>query len=236
MSSPVVDTSRASLGLLRQSILFASYPDADLAEIVRFSRVVTLPADETLFREGEACRAIFTMMEGLVKLCVIGPDAHEKTVEFMGPGETFAEAAMFSGQGYPVTAVALEDSRLIEIEAYALTRYLRGHPELTWQMLAVMSRRLHHLVNELRSVSLHSAEQRVARYLVDNCDPDEPDRPVSGIPARRAELAARLGLTTETLCRVISSFRRRGWVSTPDNRLLVRCHPALRDVLAQPRR
>lgn len=56
-------------------------------------------------------------------------------------------------------------------------------------MVAVMSRRLHYLVNQLRSVFLHNSEQRLAAYLLENYDPEERDRPVARIPARRSELA-----------------------------------------------
>lgn len=221
---------------LHQTLLFSGYSSADLAEVARFSRRVSLSADEGLFREGEPCRALYSVVEGLVKLFVLGPDNHEKTVEFIEPGQTFAEAAMFSGQGYPVNAVALEATELVEVDAYSLLRYLRTRPELSWQMLAVLSRRTHQLVEQIRSVSLHSAEQRVAAYLLANYDPDEPDRPVGHVPGRRAELASRLGLTTETLCRVVANFRRQGWIATPENRVIVGDPDALRAVMTLPRR
>ena len=126
--------------------------------------------------------------------------------------------------------------RLIAIDAFSLMRHLRQHPELTWQMLAVISRSLHALVGQIRSVSLHSAEQRVASYLLANHDPEEPALPIGGNPSRRSELASMLGLTTETLCRVIASFRRRGWIETADHQIVVSEPDALQDTLKRPRR
>lgn len=45
-----------------------------------------------------------------------------------------------------------------------------------------------------------------------------------------------LGLTTETLCRVIASFRRRGWIETADHQIVVSEPDALQDTLKRPRR
>jgi len=221
---------------LRAATLFSCFHDVQLADIARFSRLIALPAEKILFCENEPCSAVYCLVSGIVKLYVVGPDRHEKALEFVEPGQTFAEAAMFSGQGYPVTAMALDDSRVIAIDAYSLSRYLRHHPDLTWQMLAVMSRRLHQLVGQIRSVSLHNAEQRVASYLLDNYDATEPRRAVGRIPARRSELASMLGLTTETLCRVVANFRRRGWIGTSDHDIVVDEPDALHAILAKPRR
>ena len=128
---------------------------------------------------------------------------------------------MFSGQGYPVSAVAIEDTRLIAVDAYSLMRYLRQRPDLNWAMLAMLSRRLHQLVGQVKSMSLHSAEQKVAQYLLDYYDADSPDRPVANLPPRRTDLAAVLGITAETLCRIIANFRKRGWIVTQDSAIVI---------------
>lgn len=221
---------------LRATTLFSAFPDAHLEAVARFSRLASFSPEEVLFREGEPCSAVYCCISGLVKLYLLGSDQHEKALEFVGAGQTFAEAAMFSGQGYPVNAVALDVTRLVAIDAFSLMRHLRQHPELTWQMLAVISRSLHALVGQIRSVSLHSAEQRVASYLLANHDPEEPALPIGGNPSRRSELASMLGLTTETLCRVIASFRRRGWIETADHQIVVSEPDALQDTLKRPRR
>ncbi len=211
----------ASIDALKKSHLFSGYAARDMAEISRFAKLVYLESHAVLFRESEPCSAIYCLVEGLVKLCLYGPKRQEKMVEIIGPEQTFGEAAMFSGQGYPVSAVAIEDSRLIAVDAFSFMRYLRQRPELNWTMMAMLSRRMHQLVGQVKSMSLHNAEQKVAKYLMDYYDDDFPTRPVSNLPPRRADLAAVLGITAETLCRVIANFRQRGWITTLDNAIVV---------------
>jgi len=209
------------IDVLGQTALFSGYSSMDLEEIRRFTRTTYLEAGEVLFRESEPCSAIYCVLDGLIKLCVHGPKNHEKIVEFIGPRQTFAEAAMFSGQGYPVSAIAIEESELIALDAYSFMRYLRQRPDLNWVMLAMLSRRLHQLVGQVKSMCLHNAEQKVANFLMEYYDPDTPDRPVSNLPARRAELASVLGITAETLCRTLTNFRKRGWIRTLDSAIIV---------------
>jgi hypothetical protein len=45
-----------------------------------------------------------------------------------------------------------------------------------------------------------------------------------------------LGLTTETLCRVVANFRRQGWIGTAEHDIVVSEPDALRDILSRPRR
>ncbi len=209
------------IDILRKTPLFSGYSETDLGEVARFARLAYAETGAVLFRESEPCSSIYCLVEGLVKLCLVGPKNQEKIVEFIGPGQTFAEAAMFSGQGYPGSAVAIEDSRLVSVDAYSLMRYLRQKPNLTWAMLAMMSRRLHQLVGQLKSMSLHSAEQKLAQYLLEYYDADFPGRPVANLPPRRTDLAAILGITAETLCRVIANFRKRGWITTKDSAIVI---------------
>jgi CRP-like cAMP-binding protein len=88
-------------------------------------------------------------------------------------------------------------------------------------------------VTQITELSLLNAEQRVAAYLLEHRDTDDLDGPVGNIPYRRKDLASRLNLTPETLCRVLGHFRKRGWISMPSNsKLLIHDADALRELQA----
>lgn len=211
---------------LRKATLFSGYSDKEFAAIRQISKSQSFAAGAVLFEENEPCSAVYFVETGLVKLYLAGSKNREQIVEFIYPGDTCAEAAMFSGHGYPVSAKAVDDTQVIAVNAYQFSQFLRTHPHLTWKMLGVMSRRLHHLVGEIRSLSLHNAEQKVAGYLLRNIDPELPEhcvaRPITN--TKRSALASHLGVTPETLCRVLTHFRKRGWISV-DDRLITIADP-----------
>src|SRR6056297_1312099 len=146
--------------LLAATPLLANTGGEHLEAISRLSRDVGYTEDELIFHEGEPCGAFFLVVSGLIKLFVTNNRDQQKIIEFISPGETFAEAAMFSGQGYPVSALAVTDSRLILIDAFGFTRYVHQHPELAWSMLSQLSRRSHYLIGQIRQMSLQGARSQ----------------------------------------------------------------------------
>jgi CRP-like cAMP-binding protein len=218
---------------LRTVPLFSCCSDNEFAAIAGFSRFVIADQDTRLFDEGDDCDAFFFVHEGLVELYkTIGGDKR-KVVEFIGAGQTFAEAAVFARIAYPVTAVTVIPSQLVRVNAGAFRRFLETHTDVQSNMLAALSMRLHQLVTQITELSLLSAEQRVAAYLLEHRDTADPNGPVGHMPYRRKDLASRLNVTPETLCRVLGHFRKRGWISMPSNsRLLIHDVDALKGLQA----
>jgi CRP-like cAMP-binding protein len=216
---------------LRHAPLFSRVTDADLDEVVEFSRPAYVEKDKLLFRKNEPCSACYLLVSGLLTLQVHGPRGQEKTVELVQPGETFAEDALFSGFGYPADARAVADSSLIAIEAFPFARLLQQRPNLAWHLLGGLSRRLYQRERQIESLSLWPAEQRVAAYLLESCDPERAALPVTRIPPRRKEFASILGITVETLCRVLGSFRRRALISVGDTGIVILDHQRLRGLV-----
>jgi CRP-like cAMP-binding protein len=201
--------------VLREVPLFRQCSDHEFTAIAGFSEYLNVAAETTLFKEGEQAEAIYFVSEGLVELVRTSGTGKDKVVELIGSGESLAEAVVFSGRPYPVSASTLMDTSLIRINADPFRRFLQQHPGVSWRMLSALSLRLHRLVGQISSLSLLTAEQRVADYLVKNLDKTAPERPVRKIPQRRRELASHLNLTPETLCRVLAVFRGRGWIELP---------------------
>lgn len=202
---------------LREVPLFAQCADNEFTAIAGFCDYLNVPAETTLFRQGEAADALFFVSDGLVELVRHADGGKPKVVEFIGPGETFAEAVVFSGLPYPVTASTLLDTRGLRIDAVRFRDFLGRHPEVSWRIMSALSLRLHQLVGEISALSVLNAEQRVADFLLKNLDPAAPEAPVNKVPQRRRELASHLNLTPETLCRVLATFRSRGWIELPSS-------------------
>jgi CRP-like cAMP-binding protein len=206
--------------LLRESALFAGYSDEQIGQVLKFSKRISAERDAMLFRANEPCSAFYFVVSGMVKLYCRNDRNQEKIIEIVEPGQTFAEAALFSGQGYPVNARAMEDSELIAIEGFAFTRFLHQHPQLIWNMLSNLSRRLHQLVKQVETLALHNAEQRVAAYLLEFSDVEAPQCLVRHLPPRRAELAG-----------MLTSLRKRDLIQTEDSRIEVLDLPGLQRLL-----
>jgi CRP-like cAMP-binding protein len=79
-------------------------------------------------------------------------------------------------------------------------------------MIANLSEHLHGLVAELEATSLHSGLQRLAAYL-DSLAGLGDAQPCVHLPATKTIIAAHLGITKETLSRLLRDLMRRGLVA-----------------------
>ncbi|MBK9360085.1 MAG: Crp/Fnr family transcriptional regulator [Rubrivivax sp.] len=170
---------------------------------------------DMVFRVGEPCNAFHVAVTGQVKLFVISPAGAEKVIEIVGPGQSFAEALMFTGRPYIVNAQALADSLVLSIGKSAVTAEIEHDPRFAMRMLAGISRRLHGLISDVESYALHSGLQRVIGYLLRDHAAEDC---VSGeivtvsLPVSKATIASRLSLTPEYFSRVLHELESAGLV------------------------
>jgi CRP-like cAMP-binding protein len=189
--------------------IFKSWPADILARLQTHCQTLSLCTGSVLFTEGSAGSAFYFVLSGRMLLSSGGATGQVKIVEIIQPDQLFALAVGFLGKKYPVTATCEGRCELIEIPFSPFLQILREQPELTWLMMGNLSIRLNFLVNEVRRMSVESADARVAEYLLDQCPHSDGPARVK-LPCTKAALAARLGIKPETLSRVFARLRREG--------------------------
>ena len=146
------------------------------------------------------------MISGQVKLFAISPAGQEKVIELVGPGQSFAEALMFTGKPYILNAESLTNTLLLTVSKHAIVAEIERDPRFSMKMIAGISRRLHGLVHDIESGALHSGVQRVIGYLLrDNEVQDGASDAVItvSLPVTKATIASRLSLTPEYFSKVL---------------------------------
>lgn len=208
---PMENNKEVLLPRLRQTPLFAAWPEDVIAPLLAQSRPLTLESGDILFAEGSSARSFYFLASGRIDLIAAAATGQEKIVEIIQPDDLFAEAVAFLGGRYPVTAQADAATTVLEIPLDIFVESLEQRPLLMRQMLARLSMRLHFLVKELRHLSVESAEQRLVSYLLELCPMVNGPTAIE-LPAKKTVVAARLGLTPETLSRVLTRIRKAGLI------------------------
>jgi len=118
----------------------------------------------------------------------------EKVVEILQQGQSFGEAVMFMEKPYIVFAQALTDSLLLHVSKQAVFDELARDHNLCRKMLAGMAMRLHQLMNDVESYSLHSGKQRIIGYLLRELpEADQNGTAVAvTLPTNKGVIASRL--------------------------------------------
>jgi len=199
--------------LLAHVPLFNGLETDEIARIARGTREINAARGDILFRKGDQSNGFHLVVYGQVKLAFTSSQGSEKVVDIMGQGQTFGEAVMFMEKPYMVYAQALNDSQLLHISKAVMLKELDKDPKLGRKMIAGLSIRLHHLVTDVESYSLHSGRQRIIGYLLrDNIENDVTTVTVT-LPTNKGVIASRLNLTQEHFSRILHELTERGLIT-----------------------
>jgi len=224
----VADTDKEEAGqkrkILRDVYLFSGVPEADLEALAHLAVSKAFARQATIFWEGREAQGFHLLSHGYVKLVKSSPDGKEYIIRLVGPGETFAEAAVFSDASYPATAMALEDCQTLFFPKAPFLRHLAASPTLARNMLATLSRLMLHLTRQLEDLSLKEVSARLARYLLERCQ-ESHGRIEKGLafelPTTKTHLAAYLGTIGETLSRTLSRLKSQGVIEMEKGRITI---------------
>lgn len=198
--------------LLAHVPLFNGLELDEIARLARGSREITATRGDILFHKGDTPTGFYLIVYGQVKLAFTSPQGGEKVVDIVGQGQTFGEAVMFMDKPFMVYAQALADSLLVHISKTAILDELDKDPKLGRKMIAGLSMRLHHLINDVESYSLHSGRQRIIGYLLREY-PNGGERSITvTLPTNKGVIASRLNLTQEHFSRILHELSEKGLI------------------------
>src|SRR2546428_13146300 len=104
-------TRSASAEIFRRVGYFASLPEAELSRLAGRCTTRSLNPGEALVEEGQPCRGLLIVAEGLVELRQISFRGREQGFHTEGPGATLGEGPLFDAGGSIAHATTLTPTR-----------------------------------------------------------------------------------------------------------------------------
>jgi CRP/FNR family transcriptional regulator, dissimilatory nitrate respiration regulator len=206
---------------LKRLPIFAALDVETLQRIAAGSRARRFDTGEPVFLESEIVRGFFAVVSGTVRIFRVAPDGREQVLQRVRGGQTFAEAAVLSMKRYPANAVAVEPTELVEIGAETFQRLFEGDPKVAKAMVASLSTWLLRLVGRVEELTVLSAGARLARHLLDLPSSMSGEGSVIALPMAKKDLAGELGITPETLSRLLRKWQDLEIVRTEGSSIVV---------------
>jgi CRP/FNR family transcriptional activator FtrB len=181
-----------------------SLVDDLLARCVR----ADIPAGGLIIQQDQQVTSFTIISHGLVDLTRV-EEQREFGVLLLSARDVLLPAAALFAEPSLVSARALTDTSVCSISVDLIKSALASSPQLSTNLLAVTSGQWRMSVRNVLDVSCRSASQRAGAFLlrlVDlqaNCD-------APTLPFSKRDLAARLGITAETLSRVLQTLAEEG--------------------------
>ncbi len=190
--------------------LFNGLTEPQLAELAMIVTDQQFKRGTTIFAEGDRGVGFYILIAGQVKIYKMSMDGKEQTLHIFGPGEPFAEAAVFTGKSYPAYADAMQDSRVLFIPRDSFVALISNNPALAMNMLGALSQRLKKFAGMIEALSLKEVPGRLAAHLLLLSGQQGGDE--FNLNIGKAQLASILGTIPETLSRIFKKLSEGGYI------------------------
>ncbi|NIB44025.1 fumarate/nitrate reduction transcriptional regulator Fnr [Pseudomaricurvus alkylphenolicus] len=184
-----------------------------LDEIIQRGR--PLQKGEHLYRANEPFQSVYAVRSGTIKAVNITNDGQEQVTGFYLPGEILGMDGIANNR-YTNSAVALETAAVCEIPFSRLEDLSIQLPTLQRHFFQLMSKEITSDQQLITLLSKNSAEERIAALLL-SISTRNHNRHLSAtsfrLPMSRADIGNYLGLTIETVSRVLSRFQKNDLLS-----------------------
>lgn len=207
-----MDTARVTtddVAVLRRMALFRTLPDAAFQRIAGVMTTLQLPKGRLLFHQGDTASCFYGVVSGWVEVFRDAENGDRAVLGLFTRGETFAEAAMFMGTGFPANARTVSECRLCVFDEPSFGRLLRTDTGICRGMLGSLAQHLHRMTHAVEQLQTRNARQRLAGFLLGLCE-ERPGRVQIALPFDKTVLAARLGMKPESLSRNFAALRPQG--------------------------
>jgi CRP/FNR family transcriptional regulator len=183
--------------------------------------VQSAAAREDIFLDGDEATHVYEVLDGIVCAYRILPDGERHIISFYHPGDVLGYCCIDT---HAYSAQALTPVRVRRIPRSLLERAMAQRPELAQRVLRLAALELAATRDHLVCLAAKSAEAKTAAFLLAlsrrnaavGVDPDE-----IRLPMTRLDIADYLGLTIETVSRMLNKFKRKGLIDLPRATLVV---------------
>ncbi|MEA1832517.1 helix-turn-helix domain-containing protein [Methylobacterium durans] len=187
----------------------AALTGEELDTLEALSQHVALDARQTLFGQGDAAMALFNVTEGVLRLTRLLPDGRRHVMGFALLGD-------FLGLSLPahfsVSAEALTPVTVCRFERRAFTALIDEKPHLLRRLHERAGHELTLAQDQMLLLGRRTAEEKVASFLLALRDRYARIGRTSvtlELPMGRQDIADHLGLTIETVSRMLTRLDRQ---------------------------
>ena len=215
---------------------FCSLGSAVLADLELATSTISLPAQASLFSQGEDARCLYLICNGYLKLSAGRAGEREMIVRVAGPGSMLGLYAVLSHGVYEVSAESLTQAQLRPVERERFLNFLRSHKEAQLRAVQCICQEYRFALQDACRIALaETVAARLARLLVELAHQigEHTENSEFRFPLllTHEELASMTCTTRETVTRTLGQFRKEHWISIEDGMVTLHCPDRLQGLL-----
>jgi CRP/FNR family transcriptional activator FtrB len=204
-----VDVTTTDTDLVASLPVFSGLGRQELATLLQFSSIQRYPPGTLLFHEGDQPDKLHVILSGTVEIFSDG-SGREWGVMLMNSGDIFMPGAVLFKERYTTSARTLGFCRMLLVDAERVRAEAAESARFAMHLSRAMAGQFRVAVRQVLDLKSRNAAQRLASFLLKIVDRSSCATPE--LPMRKRNLAARIGMTPETLSRTLQILADNGLV------------------------
>ena len=167
-----------------------------------------------IFSEEDPVQGIFFLYEGFVKVHMQWGEQKELILRFAKAGDILGHRGLGGNTLYPISATALDDTKVCYISNDFLEATLRTNPSFTYALMQIYSAELQKAEKRMRDLAHMEVKGRIALALLEiaNIFGTDTEKYIT-VPILRQDIAYYAGTTYETVFKLLTEFIARNIIS-----------------------
>lgn len=170
---------------------------------------MVLRKGEQLFDEGDEAEYFYQVVSGVIRSYKLLSDGRRQIDAFHLRGDIFGLEA---GGEHRFSAEAVGDVSVVAYRRSRLAAVIQDDPAFREKVMTATLRSLQRAQDHMLLLGRKTAEEKIATFLLDMAERISKDEEHFELPMQRCDIADHLGLTIETVSRILSRFARGGLI------------------------
>lgn len=161
-----------------------------------------------LFHDGDHLNYLYQVVSGMIRTCRYFEDGRRQLLGFFSSGDFVGTPCTGLAS---CTAAAITTTKVLCYPVSQITEAMSQSFSLTKTVLEAIHRDAERHMAHVMILSRRCPDERVASFLLSYCTPTVSDTYIKAtidLPMSRIDIADYLGLTQETVCRVLTRLRQ----------------------------
>ncbi len=203
--------------------VFSDLKDEDFDFLNYEKSIVQLNKGQVLFLQDTKPHGLYCVKKGKIKVFRRGSEGKEQIVRLAHDADVVGYRALVSDENYQCGAAALEETTLCYVPKRALDQLMGTNISIYKKMIGLLASDLKNAELKISDLAQKPVRERVAETLImlkQKYGVDE-DGYTLNVSLTREEMANLVGTATESLIRILSDFRKEGFIEIEQKKIKI---------------
>lgn len=201
--------------------LFEGLSEDELGKLAQHSITRSYPKNAILINEGDRSDSLYVIEQGKVKVFVSDEEGREMILNILSPGDYFGELALIDDAPRSASVMTLQPTKLVMISRTDFQLCLRDSPEMAYNLIRNMAKRIRGLTDSVKSLALMDVYGRVARTLLDLAK-ESNGQLIIEQRLTHQEIANMVGASREMVSRIFKDLITGGYLTVERERITIK--------------